>query len=112
MSEVFACSHPLHGDRLALKLLRDDADGTFQVEAATRDAQHPSVVRVVDAGLDPATHRYYLVMERLDGPDLATHLAHGPLDERAARAMFAPIADGMHAVHARHRDSPFSSPRT
>ena len=107
MSEVYACAHPVHGDRLALKLLRDDADGTFHVEAATREVQHGSVVRVVDAGLDPATHRHYLVMERLDGPDLATHLARGTLDERAARALFAPIADGMHAVHAHgivHRD--------
>jgi serine/threonine protein kinase len=107
MSEVYACAHPVHGDRLALKLLRDDADGAFRVEAATREVAHPNVVRVIDAGLDAATRRYFLVMERLDGPDLATHLARSPLDERTARTLFAQVAEGMHAVHAHgivHRD--------
>ena len=106
-SEVYACTHPVHGERLALKLLRDADDGAFQIEAATRDVHHPSVVRVVDAGTDPVSGRCFLVMERLDGPDLATHLARGPLDEAAARALLAAVADGMHAVHAEglvHRD--------
>jgi serine/threonine protein kinase len=105
MSEVYACTHATHG-AVALKLLRDDADGAFHVESATREVSHPNVVRVIDAGLDPITHRYYIVMERLDGPDLATHLAR-PLQESEARGLFAQIADGMQAVHAHgivHRD--------
>ncbi len=106
-SEVYACSHAVHGDRLALKLLRDTADGAFQIEAKARDVHHPSVVRIVDAGVDRTTGRSYLVMERLDGPDLATHLARAPLTEAAARTLLAAVADGMHAVHAHglvHRD--------
>ena len=107
MSEVYACTHPIHGDRLALKLLRADADGAVHVEASVREVDHASVVRVIDSGVDAATGRHYLVMERLDGPDLATHLARGPLAEPAARSLFAAIADGMYAVHAHgivHRD--------
>lgn len=106
-SEVYECSHAVHGDRLALKLLRDAADGAFQIEAKMREVHHGSVVRVIDAGTDPATGRGYLVMERLDGPDLATHLARGPLDEPTARALLAAVADGMQAVHTSglvHRD--------
>jgi serine/threonine protein kinase len=106
MSEVYACTHATHG-AVALKLLRDDADGAFHVEAATREVVHPNVVRVIDAGIDAATQRKYIVMQRLGGPDLATHLATRPLDEAAARVLFAQIADGMHAVHTHgivHRD--------
>ncbi|MBL9012743.1 MAG: serine/threonine protein kinase, partial [Myxococcales bacterium] len=106
-SEVYACTHRVHGTRLALKLLRDAADGSFQIEAATREVHHPSVVRVLDAGVDRASGRCFLVMERLDGPDLATHLARGPLDEATARTLLAAVAEGMQAVHAHglvHRD--------
>ena len=107
MSEVYAASHPVLGSRLALKLLRDDADGAFHVEARARSVTHPNVVRILDAAHDAASNRYYIVMERIDGGDLATRLASGRLDERGARELFAGIADGMHAVHAAglvHRD--------
>ncbi len=114
MSEVYAASHPTLGDRLALKLLRRDLTTDAQVSAAflaeagqTRRIHHPNVVRVHDAGRDPASEQCYVAMDRIDGEDLASRLRAGPLTEAEAREMFAAICDGMHAVHAVgivHRD--------
>jgi serine/threonine-protein kinase len=117
MSEVYAAEHRFLGDAVAVKLLRADAgddDGApvpaaFLAEATrTRAIQHPGVVRVLDAGRDEVSGRCYLVMERIDGEDLATRLRRtGPLDEDTVRRLGAAIADGMHAAHAAgvvHRD--------
>jgi serine/threonine-protein kinase len=114
MSEVYAASHPTHGDALALKLLRieltsdDKVIAAFLGEAAqTRRILHPNVVRIHDAGRDPASGHCYVVMDRVDGEDLATRLRARALTEGEAREMFAAIAEGMHAVHAAgivHRD--------
>ncbi len=112
MSEVYAASHPIHGDTLALKLLRveltsdDKVIAAFLGEAAqTRRIQHPNVVRIHDAGRDAG--QCYVVMDRVDGEDLATRLRARTLTEDEARTMFAAIANGMDAVHAAgivHRD--------
>ncbi|CAN5911070.1 serine/threonine-protein kinase [soil metagenome] len=110
MSEVYAASHPAHGDRIAVKLLRDaSADAAFLEEAAkTRGVHHRNVVQILDAGRDRTSGRCYLVMDLVDGEDLATRLRRcTQLDETAARTLFAAIADGMAAVHAAglvHRD--------
>ncbi|MEZ4398662.1 MAG: serine/threonine-protein kinase [Kofleriaceae bacterium] len=114
-SDVYAASHPRHGDRLALKVLRaslaGDGDGYRGVLAEGAIAQavrHPNVVRVVDVGRDAVTGAGFVVMERLDGDDLAARLRRdGPLAEPAARALFAAIADGVAALHGAgvvHRD--------
>src|SRR4051812_16211480 len=103
MSEVYAASHPVLGDALAIKLLRveltsdDKVIAAFLGEAAQlRRIHHPNVVRVHDAGRDG---QCYVVMDRVDGEDLATRLRRRALTEHEAREMFAAIADGMHAVH-------------
>ncbi len=110
MSEVYTASHPVHGDRIAVKLLRDaSTEAAFLAEAAqTRGVHHRNVVRILDAGRDRASGRCYLVMDLVDGEDLATRLRRCTrLDEAATRTLFAAIADGMAAVHAAglvHRD--------
>lgn len=104
-SEVFAATKG--GDALAVKLVREgalDHDAVISEAAKTRLLDHPSIVRVVEAGRDPESGRAYLVMERLEGGTLADRI---PLAEAEVRATGAAIADGMAMAHARgviHRD--------
>ena len=114
MSEVFAAEHRQRGDAVAVKVLRphlaaDEAQAArFFAEATrTRAVEHRNVVRVLDSGrADDGT--LYLVMERIDGEDLAARLERvGRLDEAEVRRLGAAVADGMQAAHERgvvHRD--------
>ena len=114
MSEVFAAEHRTRGDAVAVKVLRphlaaDEAQAArFVAEATrTRAVVHPNVVRVLDSGrADDGT--LYLVMELIEGEDLAARLKRlGPLDEAEVRRIGAAVADGMQAAHDRgliHRD--------
>jgi serine/threonine-protein kinase len=115
MSEVYAGEHRFLRHAVAVKLLRDElapgdpALDDFLAEAArTRAIQHPNVVAVLDFGRDDASGRCYLVMERIDGENLAARLRRVTrLGEEEARRLGAAIADGMEAAHARgivHRD--------
>ncbi|MGN6111151.1 MAG: serine/threonine-protein kinase [Kofleriaceae bacterium] len=115
MSEVYAAEHRFLGEPVAVKLLRwelardDAAIESFVSEAAkTRAVDHPNVVRLIDFGRDDATACCYLVMERVDGENLAARLRRvGRLAEPDVRRLGAAIADGMHAAHERgivHRD--------
>jgi eukaryotic-like serine/threonine-protein kinase len=118
-SEVFAAEHRFLGDRAAIKLLRGEGAGEgggesggeaeLVAEAAKlRAVQHPNVVRVLDAGIDAASGRCYLALERVDGESLAARLAReGRLPEAEVRRLGAELADGLAAVHAAglvHRD--------
>jgi serine/threonine protein kinase len=114
-SEVFAAEHRFLGDRAAIKLLRAElaGDGAAAEElvaeaAKLRAVRHRNVVRVLDAGADPASGRCYLVMERVEGESLAARLERETqLPEAEARRLGAAIADGLAAVHAAglvHRD--------
>jgi serine/threonine-protein kinase len=114
MSEVFAAEHRDSGAPAAVKVLRahlaaDEAQAArFVAEATrTRAIDHPNVVRVLEGGrADDGT--LYLVMERIDGEDLAARLKRvGRLDEAELRRLGAAVADGMQAAHERgviHRD--------
>ena len=76
---------------VAVKLLAEHlADDAQFVSRFRREAQaaarlaHPNVVQVFDFGLDEATDRYYIVMERIVGPSCAEILRDRgqlPLDE-------------------------------
>ena len=113
-SEVFAAEHAILGDLVAVKLVRPElADDTTHADALVdegiklRAVDHPNVVRVLDAGIDPDTHGCYLVMEYVDGETLSTRLRRGPLSEPDVRRIGAELADGVAAAHARgivHRD--------
>ncbi len=114
-AEVWAATRAADGAEVAIKLLRADlaadrAATDALLAEATRLASiaHPGVVRVLDAGRDPATGQPYLVMERLDGETLDARLRRaGRLDEGDARRLGAAIADAVAAAHAAgivHRD--------
>ena len=113
-SEVFAATPRGGGAPVAVKVLRPQlaADAAhaarFLAEATrTRAVAHPNVVRVLDSGQDP-DGTFYLVMERLDGEDLAARIKRsGRIEEAEVRRIGAAVADGMQAAHARgviHRD--------
>jgi len=112
-------------EALALKLLHlsvehdPRARERFSREAeALRRAEHPGVVRILDAGF--AGDRPFLVMELVEGPSLATLLEHarrnldpasalpgdGPLVHRAARlvARVARAVARAHEAGVLHRD--------
>ncbi|MEU5834571.1 serine/threonine-protein kinase [Streptomyces diacarni] len=72
----------------------------------TAQLDHPGLVTVYDAGQDG--EELYLVMQRLDGSDLADHLAeHEPYPWKWAVAVAAQLCSALAAVHAVgvvHRD--------
>ncbi|MEA2619508.1 MAG: eukaryotic-like serine/threonine-protein kinase, partial [Chloroflexota bacterium] len=98
---------------VALKLLRPeylrdpDFSARFRQEAqAAASLSHPNVVTVYDYGEDPSGP--YIVMELVDGQDLATILRRsGPLPPRQVARIGAGVARALAAAHARgliHRD--------
>ena len=115
MSVVWLAQHRFLGDRVAIKELQahvaahDIGAARFLAEATrTRAIDHANVVRVLDVGRDEATGSLYLVMELVEGEDLAARLARvGRLDEASVRRVSLDIAAGMEAAHERgivHRD--------
>ena len=95
------------GNRVAVKLLHDATDpDRFVREARVLAAiDHPAVVRYVAHGRDGDAP--YLVMEWLDGEDLATRISRGPLTVVRAVALARRIAEGLGAAHRAgvvHRD--------
>lgn len=115
MGSVFAVHQRSTGRRRALKLMhpalaRDAHTRERFVRearvAATIESDH--VVEVLDAGFDPSTGAPFLVMELLDGQDLARHVrAHGALSVREAREVLRQLCHALSAAHAAgviHRD--------
>ncbi len=117
MSEVWRADDEVLGRPVAVKVLA----GTFAVDpdlratirrearAAARLA-HPHVTQVYDyaeATLDGGTVVPYLVMELVDGENLADRLADGPLPWPQALGMAAQVAAALAAAHrigVVHRD--------
>src|SRR5512144_286425 len=98
---------------VAVKLLRPefgrDPDflARFRDEArAAASLSHPNIVAVFDFGEDASGP--YIVMELVDGQDLASILReNGPLPPRQAARVSAEVAKALHAAHVRgivHRD--------
>lgn len=102
------------GRRVAIKVLgsgaasQPEALARFRREArVTSELGHPNIVAALSAG-ETAEGSPYLVMELLEGEDLATLLAReGQLPSPRALALFAQIASALSAAHALgvvHRD--------
>jgi eukaryotic-like serine/threonine-protein kinase len=98
---------------VAVKLLRPEYErdpdfGTrFRQEArAAGSLNHPNIVSVYDFGNDPAGA--YIVMELIDGEDLASVIRRtGAVPPRQAARLAADVASALAAAHARgiiHRD--------
>ena len=113
-AEVWRGADQLHGRPVAIKVLFPEAAGApqwlskFRAEAriAARLA-HPGITSVDDFG--EYDGRWYLVMEFLEGHDLAVEIGRYPggLPLERVRSFAAQIADALVAAHAHgviHRD--------
>lgn len=115
MGEVWEAHDRVIARRVAVKLMSHDqraapaAAELFLREARTAGAlSHPGVVTVHDAGQDPADGTLFLVMEYVDGQDLATALREdGPPPVATAVEWAAQIASALARAHDAgvvHRD--------
>ncbi|MCA9688156.1 MAG: protein kinase, partial [Myxococcales bacterium] len=113
MGEVFLATRLALGDAVAIKSMLPTDDSPqmrerflVEVRAAAR-VRHPNVVEIHDFG-EPAGGMPYMVMEHLEGPSLAEHLAaRGRLTADETRAIFAELCAAVEAAHRRgvvHRD--------
>jgi len=114
MGSVFLAKHAVIGKPLAVKLL--DAHRMSEKREYTRlfrEAQtaaaigHPNIIDVLDVGVAPEGHPY-LVMEYLDGEDVASILRRvDAISLAAACAILEPVLLALQAAHTRnivHRD--------
>jgi tRNA A-37 threonylcarbamoyl transferase component Bud32 len=113
MATIFRAVDTQLGRDVAVKLLRPeylrdpDFSSRFRQEAQNAASlNHPNVVSVFDYGEDPSGP--YIVMEYVDGEDLATILRrNGSLPPSQAARIAAAVARALAAAHARgivHRD--------
>ncbi len=113
MGTVYEARHAVLNKRVALKTLHDapGRDGALrdrflqEAELAAR-VRHPHVVDIHDAGVEDGVA--FLVMELLEGEDLAQHLAReGRLLAREAVDVIVPVIAGLAELHRlgiAHRD--------
>jgi len=112
MGAVYEAIHRDLKKRVAVKVLfgalaaNEEAKQRFlrEGEAASR-IRHPHVVDVTDVGTDGT--RSYLVMELLEGEDLASRLDRGPMTPEEAADILLPVMAGVAAAHEEgvvHRD--------
>jgi tetratricopeptide (TPR) repeat protein len=110
MGDVYRAQDRVTGEQVAVKVLQGSRalDGArFTREAETlSNLRHPGIVRYVAHGATPSGERY-LVMEWLEGEELADRLDRGPLSIEHAVGLARCVAESLAAAHARgvvHRD--------
>lgn len=111
--EVYLAKEALSGKLYAVKAMRPealrDAEERFLREAeAAMSMRHPNLVEVYDAGLDPVTGLYYLIMEYMPAASLREELEKGERIgfERVAR-IAADVAAALAVIESHslvHRD--------
>jgi formylglycine-generating enzyme required for sulfatase activity len=100
-----------HSAQVALKVLPPERaaaahEARLLVEEALRARAlvHESIVRVYDWALDPATGSTFVIMEDLDGEDLASVIArHGKMPLERACAVLVPVGEALDYAWDRHR---------
>lgn len=113
MGEVWIARNGVLDVEVALKLLHPDVDDPSAADRLLREARaaarlgHRAIVRVFDFGTAEGGEPF-LVMEKLEGEDLASRLERqGRLGATRAVQVILPIAHALAAAHAKgivHRD--------
>ena len=112
MATVYRAEDTHLGRTVAIKMIHDGGDAVSSVDRAHTEKallasmNHPSLVTLYDAQLEPGRPQY-LVMEFVDGPTLAARMAEGPLPPRQLAHLTQNLAEGLAAAHAAgiiHRD--------
>ena len=113
MAEVYLAQDGVLGRPVAVKVFPAGTSSDPDAKRRQHEAEllaslnHPGLVTVFDAGVDPDQDRSFLVMEFVGGPTLADRLAAGPLGEAQLREVGAALAEALAFVHERgvvHRD--------
>lgn len=113
MSIVYEAEDLRLARRVALKVMRGDdcgvaAERLFREAKAAARAEHPAVITVFAYGSDESLGIDYLVMERLQGEDLATRIErNGALASERVVELGIQVADALAHVHEAgvlHRD--------
>jgi predicted Ser/Thr protein kinase len=109
MSDVYLAVDEDTGRQVAVKIVRsgdpDLARRLAQEARALEGFAHPGLVRLLDTGV--SGDQAFLVMDYIDGLNLAEILRRGPLEPRGTAALGASVADALAYVHDRgivHRD--------
>ena len=112
MGEVYRARDTKLNRDVALKILPQNfAADSDRLARFTREAQtlaslnHPNIAHI--HGVEDATGLPALVMELVDGPDLAQRIARGPIPVDEAIAIARQIAEALEAAHDQgviHRD--------
>jgi serine/threonine-protein kinase len=113
MGDVFEAVHTFTRNHVAVKVLHGHvtadpttADRFLREARAASDIRHPAIVDVLDAGRD-RDKSLYLVLQLLEGEDMASAMKRGDLTEREIVDIGAQPLEGLGAAHARgivHRD--------
>jgi serine/threonine protein kinase len=112
MSAVYRATDESLGRTVAIKLFRHDVADAADVRRQDAEMRlvaslsHPGVVTLFDAVADD-NDRAFLVLQYVDGPDLRTRLAEGPLGRETTEAIAIDLADALAYVHdfgVIHRD--------
>ncbi|MEU4015666.1 protein kinase [Microbacterium sp. NPDC028030] len=113
MATVYRAEDVLLGRTVAVKVIRREprsvmgsADRAHTEKALLASLNHPCLVTLLDAKLDPGSEQY-LVMEYVAGPAMSTRMARSPIPPVEVAHIGADIAEALHAVHAAgivHRD--------
>lgn len=110
MGDVYRAHDMLRGGLVALKRLSSGA--VTENERFKRESQllaelhHPGIVQYIDSGRTPEGEPY-LVMEWLEGEDLAQRLSHRDLSLSETLAMLLSVSDALSDAHSHgilHRD--------
>lgn len=108
LGSMYVAEDPDHARRVAIKVLHPELVSfgepfiRFLREARILDlVRHPNVVEIYDSGV-LADGRAYLIMEYLEGEDLAAHLsASGRITPERAIEILEPVCDALAHAHAR-----------
>jgi eukaryotic-like serine/threonine-protein kinase len=90
MADVYLAQDAVLGRPVAVKVFPAGTSSDPDAKRRQHEAEllaslnHPGLVTVFDAGVDPDQDRSFLVMEFVGGPTLAGRLASGPLGEALA----------------------------
>ncbi|NOU32697.1 MAG: serine/threonine protein kinase [Polyangiaceae bacterium] len=113
MATVYAATHALTGDTVAIKVLHPELGGGVRRRFAqegmlANKVKHPGVVRVIDVE-GPATGDAYMVMDFVEGTSLREYLARtpGPLPVQEAVAITLEVLAVLEAARKAgvvHRD--------
>jgi Tol biopolymer transport system component len=104
MGEVYRARDTKLGRDVAIKMLPEDMSSDpdrlarFEREARTlASLQHPNIASVY--GLEDYQGQRFLVMELVEGADLASRLAAGPIGQDEALEIFRGLAGGLAEAH-------------